>query len=118
MRFNFNFQSFVSCAWGINNIGYVMICFGVTNAIAALATGSIMKLTGRIPVIIFAFFLHMGILIALILWKPSPEQGPIFFVISGLWGICDAIWLVQVNGESILNIFFKKIDKKQFLVFN
>ncbi|XP_043464457.1 UNC93-like protein isoform X1 [Leptopilina heterotoma] len=89
--------SFVSCAWGINNIGYVMICFGVTNAIAALATGSIMKLTGRIPVMIFAFFLHMGILIALILWKPSPEQGTIFFVISGLWGICDSIWLVQVN---------------------
>ena len=76
-----------------------MICFGVTNAIAALTTGSIMKLTGRIPVMIFAFFLHMGILIALTMWKPTPVQGLIFFVMSGLWGVCDAIWLVQVNGK-------------------
>lgn len=92
------FQSFVSCAWGISNIGYVMICYGVANAIAALATGSVVKLTGRIPVVIFAFTLHLAIIIALLFWKPTPEQGIIFFLMSGLWGVCDAIWLVQVNG--------------------
>ncbi|XP_032691668.1 UNC93-like protein isoform X2 [Odontomachus brunneus] len=90
--------SFVSCAWGISKIGYVMICFGVTNAIAALATGSIMKLTGRKPVMIFAFCLHLSILIFMLRWKPTPEQGVIFFLLSGLWGVCDSIWLVQVNG--------------------
>lgn len=93
------FQSFVSCAWGISNIGYVMICFGVTNAIAALGTGSIMKLTGRRALMIFAFCVHLGILIFLLRWKPSPEQSQIFFLMSGLWGLCDAMWLVQVNGE-------------------
>ncbi|KAG7211087.1 hypothetical protein KM043_016448 [Ampulex compressa] len=92
--------SFVSCAWGINNIGYVMICFGVTNAIAALATGSIVKLTGRKSVMIFAFCLHLGILIFLLQWRPTPDQGSIFFLLSGLWGLCDAIWLVQVNALS------------------
>ncbi|XP_032691667.1 UNC93-like protein isoform X1 [Odontomachus brunneus] len=92
--------SFVSCAWGISKIGYVMICFGVTNAIAALATGSIMKLTGRKPVMIFAFCLHLSILIFMLRWKPTPEQGVIFFLLSGLWGVCDSIWLVQVNALS------------------
>ncbi|KAK0091593.1 hypothetical protein PV326_002979 [Microctonus aethiopoides] len=92
--------SFVSCAWGISNIGYVMICYGVANAIGALATGSVAKLTGRIPVMIFAFILHITIIIVLLFWKPTPEQGVIFFVMSGLWGICDAIWLVQVNALS------------------
>ncbi|XP_063990437.1 UNC93-like protein [Diachasmimorpha longicaudata] len=92
--------SFVSCAWGISNIGYVMICYGVANAIAALATGSIVKLTGRIPVVIFAFILHLAIIIALLYWRPSPDQGIVFFLMSGLWGICDAIWLVQVNALS------------------
>ncbi|XP_047362531.1 UNC93-like protein isoform X1 [Vespa velutina] len=92
--------SFVSCAWGISNIGYVMICFGIANAIAALTTGSIIKLTGRIPVMIFAFCLHIGILIFMLNWKPTPNQGMIFFLISGLWGICDSIWLVQVNSLS------------------
>lgn len=92
--------SFVSCAWGISNIGYVMICFGVTNAVAALGTGSVMKLTGRKSVMIFAFFLHVGIMIFLLQWKPTPDQSMIFFLISGLWGLCDAIWLVQVNALS------------------
>lgn len=92
--------SFVSCAWGISNIGYVMICFGITNAVAALATGSIVKLTGRKPVMIFAFCLHLGILIFMLRWRPTPEQGLIFFLVSGLWGVCDSIWLVQVNALS------------------
>lgn len=92
-------QSFVSCAWGISNIGYVMICFGITNAIAALATGAIVKLTGRKPVMIFAFCLHLSILAYMLQWKPTPEQGSIFFLLSGLWGVCDSIWLVQVNGK-------------------
>lgn len=33
-----------------------------------------------------------------------PEQGIIFFLVSGLWGVCDSIWLVQINGKQ---------DKKQ-----
>ncbi|XP_076639930.1 UNC93-like protein [Colletes latitarsis] len=92
--------SFVSCAWGISNIGFVMICFGVTNAIAALGAGSVMKLTGRKPLMIFAFCLHMGIFIFLLRWKPVPEQSSMFFLMSGLWGLCDAMWLVQVNALS------------------
>ncbi|XP_011502128.1 PREDICTED: UNC93-like protein [Ceratosolen solmsi marchali] len=92
--------AYVSCAWGISNIGYVMICFGIINAIAAPVTGSVVKLTGRIPVMLFAFFLHMGILIALLWWRLQPQQGLLFFILSGLWGICDAIWLVQVNALS------------------
>lgn len=92
--------SFVSCAWGISNIGFVMICFGITNAIAALATGAIVKLTGRKPVMIFAFCLHLSIFIYMLQWKPTPEQGIIFFLLSGLWGVCDSIWLVQINALS------------------
>ncbi|CAL1686100.1 unnamed protein product [Lasius platythorax] len=92
--------SFVSCAWGISNIGYVMICFGITNAIAALATGSIVRLTGRKPVMFFAFCLHLSLFIFMLRWKPTPEQGIIFFLVSGLWGVCDSIWLVQINALS------------------
>ncbi|XP_015605265.1 UNC93-like protein [Cephus cinctus] len=89
--------SYVSCAWGISNIGYALICYGVTNAIAAIATGAVVKHTGRIPLMIFAFVLHMGLLVALLYWRPTPEQAVIYFLVSGLWGVCDAIWLVQVN---------------------
>lgn len=96
-------KAFVSCAWGISNIGYVMICFGVTNAVAAPTIGTIVKLTGRKPVMALAFVLHMTVLIFLRVWKPSPDQGSIFFLMSGLWGLCDAVWLVQVNGNYQIN---------------
>lgn len=40
----------MGCAYGISNIGYVMICFGVFNALAAPIAGALVKLTGRYPV--------------------------------------------------------------------
>lgn len=95
----FPFQAFVSCGWGISNIGFVMICFGVCNGLAAIFTGSIVKITGRNPVICFALSLHVALIVTLLVWRPTPDGKLIFFVISGLWGICDAVWLVQINCE-------------------
>lgn len=47
-------QAFVGCAYGISNIGFVMICFGVLNALAAPISGSVVKITGRYPVMVVA----------------------------------------------------------------
>lgn len=44
---------------------------------------------------------HLSCIIALLLWKPHPSQLPLFFVFSGLWGMADAVWQTQNNGESI-----------------
>jgi len=93
------FQAYVACAWGISKIGYVMICYGITNSISAITTGSIVKLTGRVPVVCCAFLLHLGIIIFLLTWAPTPEENILFFVVTGLWGICDGVWLVQINGK-------------------
>ncbi|KAJ8981659.1 hypothetical protein NQ317_017279, partial [Molorchus minor] len=93
-------SAFVSCGWGISNIGFVMICFGVCNGIASIFAGSIVKLTGRSPVVCFALSLHVALLVTLLVWRPSTENKTIFFVISGLWGVCDALWLVQINSLS------------------
>ncbi|KAB0795294.1 hypothetical protein PPYR_12133 [Photinus pyralis] len=89
--------SFVSCGWGISNIGFVMICFGAVNAIAAIFAGGISKKTGRVPMIAFAFVVHVGLLITLLIWKPTSINKVPFFVVAGLWGLCDAVWLVQIN---------------------
>ncbi|XP_066997583.2 UNC93-like protein [Anabrus simplex] len=89
--------SFVSCAWGIHNIGYVMICYGVANSSSAAIGGYIVKLTGRWPVMTSAMLLHIGILITLLLWRPHPEDIVIFFLMAGLWGAADGVWNVQIN---------------------
>jgi predicted MFS family arabinose efflux permease len=106
-------QAYVACAWGISNIGYVMICYGITNSISAIGTGSLVKLTGRVPIVCCAFLLHLGILIGLLTWAPTPDDKILFFVITGLWGICDGVWLVQINGKPTvlehLSVFFRQI---------
>lgn len=91
-------QAYVSCALGIPSVGYVMICFGVVNAICSLLFGSVMKYIGRIPIIALGAGIHLSLCTWLLLWKPHPSNPVLFFVASGLWGVGDAVWQTQING--------------------
>lgn len=88
----------MSCALGIPQIGYIMICFGVVNAICSILFGTLMKYTGRIPIIMLGVILHGSVLVGLMLWRPSPDYPLIFFTIAGLYGVSDAVWQTQING--------------------
>ncbi|KAI5631206.1 ion channel regulatory protein UNC-93 domain-containing protein [Phthorimaea operculella] len=112
-------QAFVGCAYGINNIGFVMICFGVFNALAAPVGGSVVKLTGRYPVMVTALLLNLGLITALLLWRPSPDQWLIFFILAAVWGTADAVWLVQVNGSKlrITTLLLWRPSPDQWLIF-
>nr|CAD7430649.1 unnamed protein product [Timema monikensis] len=90
-------QAYVSCAWGIRNIGYVMICYGVTNALSAVITGSLVRLTGRVPLVVCATVLHSGVVVGLLCWEPRSHDKAMFFVMSGLWGVADGVWQIQIN---------------------
>ncbi|XP_022917651.2 UNC93-like protein isoform X1 [Onthophagus taurus] len=92
--------SFVSCGWGISNIGFVMICFGVSNAIAAIIIGNLVKVIGRPPVIAFGLALHVSLIVTMLFWRPDSENKLMYFLMSGLWGISDAVWLVNINALS------------------
>ena len=37
------FQGFISCSWGVANVGYVLICYGICDAICSFSFGAIMK---------------------------------------------------------------------------
>ncbi|KAJ0176488.1 hypothetical protein K1T71_007667 [Dendrolimus kikuchii] len=93
-------QAFVGCAYGISNIGFVMICFGVFNAVAAPIAGALVKTTGRYPVMVIALLLNLCLLTALLVWRPNPDQWLVFYLLAGIWGTADAVWLVQVNALS------------------
>ncbi|XP_063624309.1 UNC93-like protein [Cydia splendana] len=93
-------QAFVGCAYGISNIGYVIICFGVFNALAAPIAGAVVKVTGRYPVMVTALLLNIVLLTALILWRPDPDNWLVFYLLAAIWGTADAVWLVQVNALS------------------
>jgi predicted MFS family arabinose efflux permease len=82
----------------VEKVGYVMICYGVCDALASISFGPVIRHLGRIPVFVFGALLNVSIIITMLLWKPDPNVPIVFFVIAGLWGIGDAIWQTQING--------------------
>ncbi|CAH1395095.1 unnamed protein product [Nezara viridula] len=93
-----NLPAYVSCALGIPSVGYVMICFGVVNAICSLIFGTLMKYIGRFPIMALGAVVHAALVIILLHWRPHPDNRLIFFGMSGMWGVGDAVWQTQVNG--------------------
>ncbi|XP_067900740.1 protein unc-93 homolog A isoform X3 [Heterodontus francisci] len=49
-------KAYVTCALGIQYVGYVMICFGASNSIFSLIFGKVSKYTGRVPLFAFALY--------------------------------------------------------------
>ncbi|XP_044732459.1 UNC93-like protein [Chrysoperla carnea] len=92
--------SFVSCGWGISNIGFVMMLYGISNAVAATCTGACTKMIGRGPMIAIGTTIHVSILVTLAIWKPHPTDRLIFFIVATCWGVGDAILLITINALS------------------
>ncbi|XP_033335081.1 UNC93-like protein [Megalopta genalis] len=91
-------QAYISCALGVHRVGYVMICFGVVNAVCSLVFGSLMKFVGRQPLMALGAIVHASLVVVLLHWKPHPDNPYVFYTVSGLWGVGDAVWQTQVNG--------------------
>lgn len=91
-------QAYISCALGVHRVGYVMICFGVVNAGCSLLFGSLMKFVGRQSLMVLGAIVHVSLIVVLLHWKPHPANPYVFYTVSGLWGVGDAVWQTQVNG--------------------
>ncbi len=95
-------KAYISCAWGVQHVGFVLICYGAADAIGSITCGSIVKRVGRIPIFVFGALLNTALIIALFLWKPDPDNAVVFFVIAAFWGLADSIWQTQINCKLFL----------------
>lgn len=91
--------AFVACGWGISKIGYVMICFGVVNALGSAFAGALTKLVGQFWVLVGNALVHVSLIVWMINWRAVPGDAPTLCVMAALWGLVDGVWLVQINGE-------------------
>ncbi|XP_055372672.1 UNC93-like protein [Condylostylus longicornis] len=98
--------SFIACGWGISRIGFAMICFGISNAIAAGFAGAVAKYFGRISIMIFVYLLQGSLLIWMYNWRAVENDYISYCVLAAIWGVCDGIWLVNVN--AFCGILFPK----------
>ncbi|XP_015277658.1 PREDICTED: protein unc-93 homolog A [Gekko japonicus] len=105
-------KSYVTCALGIESVGYVMICFSATNSLCSMLFGKISQYTGRKALFVLAAIIHLACIITLLLWKPSPEYLAVFFIIPALWGVSDAVWQTQTN--ALYGVLFEKHKEAAF----
>ncbi|CAH2251645.1 unc-93 homolog A, partial [Pelobates cultripes] len=105
-------KSYVTCSLGIHFVGYVMICFAATNAICSLLFGKLSQYTGRIFLFSMAAITNIACIIALLLWRPHPNQLAVFFIFPALWGMADAVWQTQTN--ALYGVLFDKHKEAAF----
>ncbi|KAG7155753.1 UNC93-like protein [Homarus americanus] len=89
--------AYVSCGLGVHMVGYVMICYGVCDAICSVTFSPLVRIVGRVPIFTMGFLINLSIIITLIYWMPKPDDIVVFFILSGLWGVSDAVWQTQIN---------------------
>ncbi|XP_076370742.1 protein unc-93 homolog A-like [Tachypleus tridentatus] len=105
-------KAFVSCAWGIHNVGYVMICFGVADALSSIVLGQLIRWFGRVLIFTLGALVNVATLITMFLWQPLPDDVTVFFVIAALWGLSDAVWQTQIN--ALYGILFPSNEEAAF----
>ncbi|KFM75913.1 Protein unc-93-like protein, partial [Stegodyphus mimosarum] len=92
-------KAYVACAWGVPHVGVVSICYGVVSALVDSVSGPSVMILGRVTVFIVAATAHFSMFISLTFWEPDPDRPTGFFLIAGVHGIGNGIWLSQLVGK-------------------
>ncbi|KAH8321354.1 hypothetical protein KR074_002580 [Drosophila pseudoananassae] len=110
-------RSFVACGWGISRIGFAMICFGVANAVAAGIAGALVERIGRVTLAGLCAVLNLCLLIYMYHWEAREGDYLRYCTFAAIWGICDGVWLVVVNGKWIESSRVNLAQTKTFTAF-
>ncbi|KAG8504734.1 Protein unc-93-A [Galemys pyrenaicus] len=108
-------KSYATCALGVQFVGFVMICFSAVDALCSVLYGRLSRHTGRIPLYALGAATNLACIVALLLWKPRPEQLAVFFVFSGLWGLADAVW--QTQNSVLYGVLFEDSKEAAFATY-
>ena len=96
---NYCFQAFITCGLGVHMIGYVMIVYGICDAVCSITFSPIVKVVGRVPVFILGCAANVAAIVICMTWDPNPEESHMYFIVAALWGVADAVWQTQINGN-------------------
>lgn len=90
-------QSFIACGGGISRIGYVMICFGIANAVAAFLASTLSKLCGRNVILTVTFVLYAGLLMWMRQYVAVANDFTTYCTMAALFGLADGLFLILIN---------------------
>ena len=99
---------YVSCVLGVHNVGWVLITYGVFDAMCSVSFGAVIKYTGRVPIFLLGASINLIVVIIFFEWSPHSDQAYVFFILAAMWGISDAVWQTQINGKIVIFIIISK----------
>ncbi|XP_072043794.1 protein unc-93 homolog A-like [Amphiura filiformis] len=110
-------KSFVSCTIGIRRVGYVMIVYGVTDAISSFVIGRVEVHIGRKLIFTAGGFVNLLVILWMLLWraKEGVNQGYQLYLMAVGWGFADAVWTTQIS--SILGVLMPQSQEAAFANF-
>ena len=95
-------QKFVSCAVGIQWVGYVMTAFGVLTSAQAVGLNYAAKFLSRRVLFAAAALADLSVNVAMLLWNPTGTSVESLFILPCVSGFAEGIFQAQFNCESEL----------------
>ncbi|XP_044531416.1 protein unc-93 homolog A-like [Gracilinanus agilis] len=105
-------KSYVTCALGIQYVGYTMICFSATTSFSSLLYGKISQYTGRIALYGVGSVIHFFCFFYLLVWRPHPKHKMLFYLFPAFWGMGDAV--IQTQNNAVYGDLFVKNKEAAF----
>ena len=103
--------SLVKRRFGSEDIGYVMMCFGIGDALAAAVVGKASDKYGKIPFFLAAIVIHGGCCVYFfVLGQDEHQQWVPILILAFMWGVGDAIWM-SITTATCGQLYESDIDR-------
>lgn len=93
------FKNFITCAYGIQYVGYTMICYGVATCLASFLIQGIVRKTGYLSVIMTGYVVLMGLFVWIQLWDVIREPKWVGYLTTFLLGASEIAVTSQAHGK-------------------
>ncbi|CAK8675870.1 unnamed protein product [Clavelina lepadiformis] len=106
-------RAYVSCIFGVAEVGVCMAIYGASTFLTALVNGKISAIYGRKIITIAGFLFNLGVYCFCLLWVPDEySESWIAFVLLFFYGIVDGLWQPLTTGS--VAVFFPENSKRAF----
>ncbi|XP_077988314.1 protein unc-93 homolog A-like [Glandiceps talaboti] len=92
-------KSYISCAIGVDMVGYIFMCYGTTSMFAQFLASKLANTRGRVIMMGVAFTCLLSCYILLLVMEPADNTMTLvlLFIIFALSGVADSIFMLEAT---------------------
>ncbi|KAL4235140.1 Ion channel regulatory protein UNC-93 [Mactra antiquata] len=99
-------QAYVSCSYGVKNVGLAMIVYGIFQSAGSIIFGKLNQYTGHLAIYIFGCLVQATLHIILLHWTPVSSQQYVIYILAAMCGIAGAVNIPMIS--ALYNLYFTK----------